>query len=124
VVILTFLELIFQPTLKKILVISSVNKTMQNPIQSFYNWYRQTLRHPKYRWLIIGATLLYLLSPIDISPDFIPMVGWIDDGIIATLLVSELSSLILERLNRRKDTVANSEEVVEVSAEAVRDGQI
>jgi len=97
---------------------------MQNPIQSFYNWYRQTLRHPKYRWLIIGATLLYLLSPIDISPDFIPMVGWIDDGIIATLLVSELSSLILERLNRRKDTVANSEEVVEVSAEAVRDGQI
>jgi uncharacterized membrane protein YkvA (DUF1232 family) len=97
---------------------------MENPIQSFYNWYRQTLRHPKYRWLIIGGTLLYLLSPIDISPDFIPMIGWVDDGIIATLLVSELSSLVLERLNRRKNSVTKSEEVVEVNAEPVKDSQI
>jgi uncharacterized membrane protein YkvA (DUF1232 family) len=94
---------------------------MQNPIQSFYNWYRQTLRHPRYRWLIIIGTLLYLLSPIDISPDFIPMMGWIDDGIIATLLVSELSSLLLARLGHRKETAAKSEEVVEVSAEPVKD---
>ncbi len=94
---------------------------MQNPIQSFYNWYRQTLRHPKYRWLIIIGTLLYLLSPIDISPDFIPMMGWIDDGIIATLLVSELSSLLLARLGHRKEKVANSEEAVEVNAEPVKD---
>jgi uncharacterized membrane protein YkvA (DUF1232 family) len=97
---------------------------MENPIQSFYNWYRQTLRHPKYRWLIIGGTLLYLLSPIDISPDFIPMIGWVDDGIIATLLVSELSSLVLEHLNRRKNSVTKSEEVVEVNAEPVKDSQI
>lgn len=94
---------------------------MPNPIQSFYDWYRQTLRHPKYRWLIIGGTLLYLLSPIDISPDFIPMMGWIDDGIIATLLVSELSSILLARLGHRKDKVAKSEKVVEVSAEPVKD---
>ncbi|NJP11877.1 MAG: DUF1232 domain-containing protein [Leptolyngbyaceae cyanobacterium RU_5_1] len=40
-----------------------------------YNWYRNTLRHPKYRWWIILGTLLYLLSPVDISPDMFPILG-------------------------------------------------
>ncbi|MEL6381086.1 MAG: YkvA family protein, partial [Cyanobacteria bacterium J06626_18] len=57
---------------------------MENIAQSFYAWYRQTLRTPKYRWLLIGGTLLYLFSPIDIAPDFIPVIGWIDDAAIAT----------------------------------------
>lgn len=75
---------------------------MKALVESFYNWYRTTLRHTQYRWLIIGGTLIYLLSPLDISPDFMPVVGWIDDGVIATLLVSELSQVMLEGLSRRK----------------------
>ena len=65
-----------------------------NLIESFYNWYRGALSHPKWRWAIILGTGLYLVSPFDISPDIIPIVGWIDDGILATLLVTELSSLM------------------------------
>ena len=69
---------------------------------SITNWYRNVIRNPKYRWWIIAGTLVYLISPIDISPDFIPVVGWIDDGLIATILVAEVSQLVLERLKDRK----------------------
>ena len=80
---------------------------MENFAQSFYTWYKQTMRHPKYRWLLIGGTLLYLISPIDIAPDFIPVIGWIDDAAIATLLVAELSQVFLGYLNQRGKTVNN-----------------
>ncbi|ERT04470.1 hypothetical protein M595_5568 [Lyngbya aestuarii BL J] len=55
--------------------------------------------------MILG-TLLYLLSPIDIAPDFIPIVGWIDDGIVATLFVTEISQLLLERLKSSQKTTS------------------
>ncbi|EAW36722.1 YkvA family protein [Lyngbya sp. PCC 8106] len=79
---------------------------MQNLVQSFYNWYRHTLRNTKYRWVLILGTLLYLLSPIDIAPDFIPIIGWIDDGIVATLFVSEISQLLLERLKSSQNSAS------------------
>ncbi|TVU52163.1 MAG: DUF1232 domain-containing protein [Arthrospira sp. PLM2.Bin9] len=82
---------------------------MKNIVQSFYLWYRQTLRHAKYRWLLIGGTLIYLISPIDIAPDFIPVIGWIDDGIIATMLVTEVSALVLEKIKKRKADDSTSE---------------
>ena len=75
---------------------------MENLVQSFYNWYKQTLRHPKYRWVIIGGTMLYLLSPIDIAPDFIPIIGWIDDAAVATLLAAELTQVFLSATTNRK----------------------
>lgn len=75
---------------------------MKSPVQAFYTWYRTTLRNPKYRWFIVLGSLLYLLSPIDIAPDFIPIIGWLDDGIIATLLVTEVSQLMLEAMKQRQ----------------------
>lgn len=75
---------------------------MKFSIEAFYNWYRDTLRNPKYRWWIILGSLLYLLSPLDISPDFLPIIGWIDDGVVATLLMAEVSSLLLDRLKASK----------------------
>lgn len=77
---------------------------MNNVVQSFYNWYRGTIRNTKYRWLVILGSLLYLISPIDISPDFLPIIGWLDDGVIATILVTEVSQLLIEGVNRRKQT--------------------
>ena len=81
----------------------------KNLLESFYSWYRNALRHPKWRWAIILGTAFYLVSPIDISPDFIPFIGWLDDGLLATLLVTELSSLMMGYLSGRKeDTVDNA----------------
>ncbi|MGC1310199.1 MAG: YkvA family protein [Phormidesmis sp.] len=75
---------------------------MNNLVESFYSWYRGALRHPVYGWLIVLGTVAYLVSPIDISPDFIPIIGWIDDGILATLLISEVSSLAMDYLKKNK----------------------
>ncbi|MCS7226842.1 MAG: YkvA family protein [Gloeomargarita sp. SKYB31] len=64
------------------------------PFASFYRWYRDTLRHSPYRWLLIVGSLLYLLSPVDIAPDVFPFLGWIDDGWLLAILVGELSTLL------------------------------
>ncbi|NEQ12229.1 MAG: DUF1232 domain-containing protein [Moorea sp. SIO4E2] len=88
---------------------------MNNPIQSFYNWYRNTIRHSKYRWWIILGTLVYFLSPIDISPDFIPILGQIDDIAVITLLVSELSQWLIDfAKNRQSEKIANDTQDPEV----------
>ncbi|HBB31429.1 MAG TPA: DUF1232 domain-containing protein [Cyanobacteria bacterium UBA8803] len=78
-------------------------------IQSLYNWYRNTLRNPKYRWWIVFGTLLYMLSPFDIAPDFIPIIGQIDDIAILTLLVSEVSQLLIDNVKSRKGATVTAE---------------
>jgi uncharacterized membrane protein YkvA (DUF1232 family) len=75
---------------------------MNATVQSFYRWYRTTLENPKYRWLMAGATLLYLLSPIDISPDFIPILGWIDDAVVASMFVGAMSQIVLSGLTQKR----------------------
>ena len=50
---------------------------MNNPIGSFYNWYKATLRNTKYRWVVVLGTLIYLISPLDIASDFLPVIGWV-----------------------------------------------
>jgi uncharacterized membrane protein YkvA (DUF1232 family) len=75
---------------------------MKNLVQSFYNWYRGTIRNPKYRWWIVLGTFAYLFSPIDIAPDFLPIVGWIDDAAITALLVSEVSQMFIDYVKLRQ----------------------
>jgi len=48
---------------------------------------------------------------LDISPDVFPIIGWIDDGIVLTLLTTELSRLVLDYRNRRPGGVNNQTEV-------------
>ncbi|MBD2521658.1 YkvA family protein [Nostoc sp. FACHB-133] len=78
---------------------------MKFSIQSLYTWYRDVLRNPKYRWWVILGTLVYLVSPFDVLPDFIPVVGQIDDVFLLTLLVSEVSGLVIEGWKARKGDV-------------------
>lgn len=95
-------------------------------IQSIYNWYRNTIRNPKYRWWMILGTILYIFSPFDIAPDFIPVIGQLDDIVVLTLLVSEVSQLLIDKAKARKgETVASApdnstENTVDVDAVSVK----
>ena len=77
-------------------------------LQSLHNWYRSLLQNPKYRWWVVGASLVYLVSPIDIAPDFIPFVGLIDDTLIISLLVSEVASVAKEKLQSQNTRFSKS----------------
>lgn len=74
---------------------------MKFPLQSLYGFYRNAIRNPKYRWWIILGTLVYLLSPLDISPDFFPIAGEIDDILLVTLMMTEVSQMLMDTLKRR-----------------------
>lgn len=40
---------------------------------------------PWYIIAAIGSSLLYVLSPIDLIPDFIPVIGYVDDAAIMAI---------------------------------------
>lgn len=85
---------------------------MKFPLQALYGFYRNAIRNPKYRWWIILGTLVYLLSPFDISPDIFPIAGQIDDALLVTLMFTEVSQLLMEKMKRRdedfEETVSNA----------------
>jgi uncharacterized membrane protein YkvA (DUF1232 family) len=45
-------------------------------------------RTPVFAKILIGITIGYLLSPIDLIPDFIPVLGILDDLIIVPALIA------------------------------------
>ena len=96
---------------------------MNFSIQAIYNWYRDLLRNPKYRWWVVAGSLLYLVSPIDISPDVFPIIGWLDDGIIISLLIAEVSQIAKAKLqsqNVRADKQPTTVEDAPVDVKAVQ----
>lgn len=72
-----------------------------------HEFVRKGFRNSKFRWLFILASVVYLISPLDISPDVFPVVGWLDDGVIITLLATEVAQFLSERRQARKED-ANS----------------
>lgn len=55
----------------------------------------------------------YLLSPIDIIPDFVPLAGWLDDLVVIPLMVSWIVSLLPQRMPARARGAADSDNVID-----------
>jgi uncharacterized membrane protein YkvA (DUF1232 family) len=94
------------------------------PMESVYAMYRKLVVNPKYRWWIIGATLAYVLNPIDIAPDLIPFIGEIDDAVVVSLLVTELVGVLRDKVASNKQgktpmAVDDTEFVEAVAVEVV-----
>lgn len=58
--------------------------------------------------IIIAMTVAYALSPIDLIPDFIPIIGYLDDLIILpaliTLAIKTIPEEIMEKARERAKT--------------------
>jgi len=48
----------------------------------------------KKSYLIIAGALAYVVFPIDIIPDFIPGVGFVDDAFVLSVVIKQLSDEI------------------------------
>lgn len=101
---------------------------MNFSLSSLYDWYRNAIRHPKYRWWVMLGTIVYLISPIDIAPDFLPILGQIDDVMLAGLLFTELSQMAITKIQSRQEnsnatntvnTETSDGNTVDVDAETV-----
>lgn len=40
-----------------------------------------------FNWIVVTILGLYIVSPLDIIPDFLPIIGWIDDIIAFVLMI-------------------------------------
>lgn len=56
--------------------------------------------------LLAGITVGYALSPIDLIPDFIPVIGYLDDVILLPMLVAATIRLIPKEVVERNRKVS------------------
>ncbi len=55
--------------------------------------FRGLLADPRVPWhakVLLGVSLVYLASPIDLIPEFIPVLGPLDDAVVAALILRHL----------------------------------
>ena len=67
-------------------------------------------RVPRKSKLILGATIVYLVSPIDVIPDFVPGLGQLDDVVIALLALHSIlnrvdDEVVIEHWPGREDVI-------------------
>jgi uncharacterized membrane protein YkvA (DUF1232 family) len=72
--------------------------------------YRGILKDERTPWLskcLLGLAIGYLLLPFDLIPDFIPIIGHLDDAIIVPLLICAAVYFIPQEIidfHRRRNT--------------------
>ncbi len=65
-------------------------KSLGKQLKREFAVYRLVLKHPQTPWvakLFLGLAVGYLLLPFDLIPDFIPVIGQLDDVIIIPVLL-------------------------------------
>jgi len=59
---------------------------------------RRAMKHPDVPWyakLVAGCSVCYVFSPIQVLPNFIPVVGQLDDVLVVTLGLKLLKRWVL-----------------------------
>jgi uncharacterized membrane protein YkvA (DUF1232 family) len=65
-------------------------KSLTRHLKQEFEVYRLVLKHPQTPWIakaFLGLAIGYLLLPFDLIPDFIPVLGQLDDVVIIPVLV-------------------------------------
>jgi len=53
--------------------------------------------------LLVAGAFAYIIMPVDLIPDFIPVLGWVDDAIIIPLMVSVIVGMLPKAWRRISD---------------------
>ena len=87
-------------------------KELKSEVQVLIIAYKDK-RTPASAKILIGITAGYLLSPVDLIPDFIPVIGLLDDLIIVPFLIKLSLKLIPETVleDARKEAFNNSRQL-------------
>lgn len=56
-----------------------------------------------YTYIVAVLAIAYAIFPLDILPDFIPVIGWVDDGILLFIMFQQLKKELL-RYNEKHAT--------------------
>jgi curved DNA-binding protein CbpA len=77
----------------------ALKKIMEN-VRDLYALFRDGIRsqypvHPATLSIIAGG-LIYFIIPLDVIPDYLPLVGYLDDAAVLTAIVNSLQGEILK----------------------------
>ena len=87
-------------------VLKSIQKRLKYEIKVCQLILKDT-RTPKLAKILLGITVGYALMPFDLIPDFIPVLGHLDDAIILPLLVFFALKLIPKEVVKECRNKAN-----------------
>lgn len=67
-------------------------------------------RVPRRSKVVLGATVLYVASPLDVVPDFVPGLGQLDDIVVVLLALHSVlnrvdESVVIEHWEGREDVI-------------------
>ncbi|AMV20299.1 hypothetical protein VT03_20545 [Planctomyces sp. SH-PL14] len=79
-------------TLHRILPVPRTSDPWLLPSRSLSNL--KVIRARMKRFLLIAAAALYILSPIDLIPDIVPVAGWADDLVVLLLALNQGRQLL------------------------------
>ncbi len=94
-------------------------KAVSQRIRGELSYYRHIATDSRTPWVskaLIGLAIAYLLSPIDIIPDFIPVLGHLDDIIVVPGLLW-LAMVIIPRVVKEDARKSASTSVTSASTE-------
>jgi uncharacterized membrane protein YkvA (DUF1232 family) len=75
------------------------------------------IANPRSRIITVILAIVYVISPFDIIPEFIPFVGMIDDGILVGLILNgfrQLSRLRKQEAKDQKKQPPKDEDIIDV----------
>ena len=87
-------------------------KAASRRIKTELVYYRQVAKDPRTPWLsklLIGLAIAYLLSPVDIIPDFVPILGHLDDVILVPGLIWLALAIIPQSVKQDAREAASKE---------------
>lgn len=80
-------------------VIFAIKKVLEKALQLYFILKEKDV--PLNIKAIIAIALIYVIFPVDIIPDFIPILGWIDDFIVLIVVLKTVPQYITDDIRKK-----------------------